>query len=313
MLSALEELPVVIQAVMRAELDTAERGYFLTRLLGIAFDLRVGELSIDGTGLVARAELRLDPPLGRVEGLKADLRLADDGATRESSASGTADGEAIRAELALAKSRDLREQPITARAAITLNDARIELTLRKTLLPSINAWWICGPFDATFEKGLATVFPPESGLDADAAYDGKNGKKVVWQNVQRDVQPGDDLTGEFFVQFDKIFGGRVYDAVAYGFTYLHAPREIDAVLAIGSDDGVAVWLNGAEVHRNQIGRAYSPKQDRVPVKLKAGVNTLLLKVGQGGGDWGFSVFVESPDGRSLPEVAASLAPTPPGD
>jgi hypothetical protein len=55
-----------------------------------------------------------------------------------------------------------------------------------------------------------------------------------------------------------------------------------------------------------MGRGYLSKQDRVPVKLKKGPNTLLLKVFQGGGDGGFCVHVEDKDGKPLTKVKPHL-------
>jgi len=173
-------------------------------------------------------------------------------------------------------------------------------------LPSINAWHVLGPFEGTGSEGLSRVFPPEEKVDLAATFDGKGGKKIGWRTYRRIVKPGDDLTSEFFVDFDDVFGERVNDAVVYAYAYLDAAAATDAKLALGSDDGVVVWLNGKEVHRNNVGRAYSSRSDIVPVHLKEGRNTLLLKVYQGGGDGGFCVRVEDEKGKPLTSVKARL-------
>src|SRR5262249_15200540 len=142
--------------------------------------------------------------------------------------------------------------------------------------------------------------------DLSASYTGKGGKPIRWQRVERTVGAGDDLSDEFHVVFSKVLGERHSDAVAYALTWLHAPRDMTASLAIGSDDGVAVWLNGKEVFRNDVGRAYLSKADRMPIQLKQGANTLLLKISQGAGDWSFAAHVETPDGHPLSEVQARL-------
>ena len=85
----------------------------------------------------------------------------------------------------------------------------------------------------------------------------------------------------------QAFGPRT-DCFAYAATTIESPVAQRAELLIGSDDGVAAWLNGESIHNNlQVMRGVTPDQDRVPVQLKAGVNVLLLKITQGGGDWGF--------------------------
>ena len=87
-----------------------------------------------------------------------------------------------------------------------------------------------------------------------------------------------------------------------------APKALDADLAVGADDGVVVWLNDQRIHTNLVARGYQSHEDHVPISLKAGANTLLLKVTQGGGDWKFCAHIESKDGAPLPELTYSLEP-----
>ncbi|MBX3396551.1 MAG: hypothetical protein KF841_14410 [Phycisphaerae bacterium] len=186
------------------------------------------------------------------------------------------------------------------------NKARsLTLPLTQTLLPSIGAWQILGPFDVPFAKSFDTQLPPDEKIDLAAEYEGRDGRKIKWQLVERRITPESNLADEFFIDFDDVFGGRVYESVAYALTYLDAPEDMDAVLAIGTDDGAIVRFNGEEVLRVNVGRPYTSKQDRVPVRLKKGENELFLKINQGGGDWGFCVHVESPDGNPLPAIRAT--------
>jgi hypothetical protein len=62
---------------------------------------------------------------------------------------------------------------------------------------------------------------------------------------------------------------------------------MDLPISMGSDDGLAVWLNGTKVIAQNVQRACAPDQARVTLKLKAGKNDLLVKVTQGDGDWAF--------------------------
>jgi hypothetical protein len=66
-----------------------------------------------------------------------------------------------------------------------------------------------------------------------------------------------------------------------------------ATLAIGSDDGIQVWLNGQKVHDHRVTRALQAGQDKVKVQLKAGKNLLLLKLDQGNGAGGMTLSVEA--------------------
>ena len=79
--------------------------------------------------------------------------------------------------------------------------------------------------------------------------------------------------------------------VAYAFNQIESPKEQKIILSVGSNDGVKVWLNGKKIHEvhPRTGRWLQKDDDYVPVILKKGLNNLMLKVDEGGGDWGFVV------------------------
>ncbi len=80
--------------------------------------------------------------------------------------------------------------------------------------------------------------------------------------------------------------GNAQDAVAYLRAGIWSAQAQKATLQLGTDDGVKVWLNGKQIHANNAARGVAVDQDKVEVSLQQGVNTLLLKVTNGGGDWG---------------------------
>ncbi len=92
------------------------------------------------------------------------------------------------------------------------------------------------------------------------------------------------------------------DRVAYLRATITSPVAQDAELAVGTDDGVKAWLNGAVVHANNALRGLKPDDDRVTVKLNAGKNILMLKVTQGGGDWSACAALSPKGGGALTGV-----------
>jgi hypothetical protein len=86
-----------------------------------------------------------------------------------------------------------------------------------------------------------------------------------------------DLTDEFGEE----------SLITYAWAQIEMSEEKQAVLGIGSDDGVKVWLNGELVHQNWVTRGVIVDNDRVPVTFKKGMNQLVLKVQNQGGPWGF--------------------------
>lgn len=103
--------------------------------------------------------------------------------------------------------------------------------------------------------------------------------------------------------------GNNQDAVAYLRAKIWSPQAQKAALLLGTDDGVKAWLNGKEVHANNAARGVAVDQDKVPVSLQQGVNELLLKVTNGGGDWGAIARFAGEGGplRNLNEISPKFA------
>ncbi|MEM2251424.1 MAG: hypothetical protein QW626_04940, partial [Candidatus Hadarchaeales archaeon] len=75
---------------------------------------------------------------------------------------------------------------------------------------------------------------------------------------------------------------------AYAFTVIYSPSKKTVELRVGSDDSVKVWINGKLVHSNRVVRAAAPDQDIIPdIRLEEGTNTILVKVCNKAGGWGF--------------------------
>ena len=156
---------------------------------------------------------------------------------------------------------------------------------------TVLAWMFSGPYRLEGKTGAELfdlVFEPE-----------KTGSKADWRPVG---QAAINKTG--VVDLNKLFAGD--ERVAYLKTQITSERDQEAQLEIGSDDGVKVWLNEKVVHANNVTRAFGPGQDRVKVKLDRGVNRLLLKVTQGGGEWAACCRLRAPDGASLGGVTVAV-------
>lgn len=169
-----------------------------------------------------------------------------------------------------------------------------ELTRR---LGYLSAWRFVGPFDNERGSGFDRAFGPETDFDLDAVYDGKK-RPVRWRNAPVDRPIG----GRF--DLDAMF--RPNDQVlVYAATTLIAEADTDAVLWLGSDESIMVFLNGEEVHARDVSRRFRPDQDAVGLRLRAGANRLLLKIGDEEGPFEFAARLLAPDGASLRGVTAS--------
>ena len=144
----------------------------------------------------------------------------------------------------------------------------------------ITKWKIIGPF----ENVWSAVHPPET--DALAVgdflakkYVNAEGNNVGWVDVSGDAEHGHVDLGKFFHNSGMV--------CAYTFTEIDSPEAAEAKLFTGSDDQIAVWLNGSKIYDFGGSRGYEPDKDEIPLRLVAGKNRLLLKIGNVGGTWEF--------------------------
>lgn len=284
----------------------------LMLLLGLDYDVTVGDVNDDARSATLAVRLSSTPPLGSPPPIRGRIEIEPPQFHRLDG-NGVAGGEVPVGGRGFEVTRKLtwgapvRTDRARVRIAFETPGRAITAIVEPVLFPSINAWWVIGPFDCPFAESLERVLPPERELDVTATYEGKNDKRIAWQKIERPLVAGASVTDEFAIDLNKVCGASD-NAVAYALTYLHAPAAQEAVLALGSDDGVQVWLNGAEIHRKRLVRPYGARQDFVPLALRAGSNTLLLKVSQGAGGWGFGAHVEDAAGAPRLEIEPRLVP-----
>jgi putative membrane-bound dehydrogenase-like protein len=168
------------------------------------------------------------------------------------------------------------------------------VALQDSTLPATN-FKALGPFPNEKPEHRNHDFGPEKSagaIDLAAQFDGKGGKKVGWRTIV--AKPGPDgvpVVDVAKVAPDPKTGS---DNVIYYFACtLESAAEQPATLAIGSDDGIQVWVNGQKVHDHRVTRLLTPGDDKVKVDLKPGKNLVLLKLDQGNGFGGLTLSAEA--------------------
>src|SRR5262249_6771930 len=141
---------------------------------------------------------------------------------------------------------------------------------------ALGKWHYIGPF-ANGGRGFDTAYGPEKEIDFKKKYPGRGGEEAVWREGKFTDGAVNNLA---------LFKNN-NDAVVYVYRRIDCARARDLPVSLGSDDGLAVWLNGTRIVAQNVNRACAPDQARVTLKLRAGRNDLLLKVTQGNGDWAF--------------------------
>jgi len=150
----------------------------------------------------------------------------------------------------------------------------------------ITDWMVAGPYLVEGKSGQEIVEVPFAPEQPEA-------RDVVWKKHPAPAPPD----AFYNVNLARSIGGS--HRAAYLRAYVHAPEACDALLELGSDDSIRVWVNRELVHSNKVHRGCARGQDRVPARLKAGWNELLLKVINDDGGWAACLRVRAPDGSRL--------------
>lgn len=98
--------------------------------------------------------------------------------------------------------------------------------------------------------------------------------------------------------------GQQENCVVYARLVLEADKDCSLSLAMGSDDGLVVVANGAQVFANNVFRGVKPGEDSAEAKLVKGRNTLLFRVSQGAGGYGLAITAKVVGDAKVAQVVA---------
>jgi len=159
------------------------------------------------------------------------------------------------------------------------------------LLGTITNWWVVGPFELGEEnKGWNMRYVDEPNVNLSGRYmSGK--RRVQWKAVV-----SEDPNGKIDLRKTVADGEQ---CIAYAYTEITVEKPTDAVLLVGVDDSEKIWVNDEQVFELWQARAMVVDNDRVPVKLKAGTNRILMKIWQNTMGWEFCMRITRPDGSPV--------------
>ncbi len=184
-------------------------------------------------------------------------------------------------------------------------------------LPDCGDWHLCGPFGLSGDAMQETL-PPEAAFEQDTVYDGRHEDGSPWQSegsralgrhqarwVRRAAIHG-------FIDFNHVFQphtrgvGVTHPGIAVARAVLDAPADTAATLLLSWDDELVLHVNGA---RHELGRHAAFRSRAVDVPLRAGANTVVIKLsntrGFNHGGWAFAFRATGPDGKRLHSRAAN--------
>jgi hypothetical protein len=167
----------------------------------------------------------------------------------------------------------------------------VDPALLERLPLAASAWNSAGPFadvrESVFDKRFGPEEPP---LDFARRFG-----ELAW-NAEIEFKDGatnatSDGVGATYV------AKRIFSPSA---------RSLD--VGIGSDDGFRLFVNGVEAASNKTDRAVAPNQDKARIELRAGVNEVVFKIVNTGGQGGFFFELQRAADELAAELCAVLAP-----
>jgi hypothetical protein len=153
-------------------------------------------------------------------------------------------------------------------------------------------------------ESMAVKFP--SGADAKAFWKDEylKPRRIAWQRAHAASFPGQSTaeTRREWVDFQPLVGlsSDADNTCAYAFCILRAEKACQVSLSLGTDDGYVLFVNGqreGELRNDR--RTYLPDSNVHKATLRAGDNTVLIKVCNAIGGFGFGIRAISAETADL--------------
>ena len=173
-----------------------------------------------------------------------------------------------------------------------------DLTQRLGLLTH---FMLIGGFDNEGKAGFDKAYPPESELDFNKRYPGKE-RDISWRRY-------DVVAPDGYADLSSAVRP-VHEAVVYAVTDLDVSRDTRAVFHLGASGATRIWIDGQKVLEDKQYHPASFDQHAVAVNLKKGTHRVMLKLAQSDGAMGFWLRVSGTRGELLSAVTPKLPAGP---
>ena len=177
---------------------------------------------------------------------------------------------------------------------------RLAVTDAPTIYPigskiTLGNWHSVGPFTAAHGNiAFYQAYEPETKPVKTGDTFTVGDKTLKWEQQTHwvDAQVHNDIVGE--------------NSATYLHRNINSVTQQKALLHIGSNDALKVWLNDTEIFAKNVQRDAAADQERLQVQLKPGNNALLLKVVNYSGPSGFYFRIET-DAPMVPATLVDIA------
>jgi hypothetical protein len=168
----------------------------------------------------------------------------------------------------------------------------------------IRSWLLCGPIFLREQADASNAWDHQEGFSADylLKYGGEKTLSVKAGDMVKHPQGTAKWilfnSTDSVIDLDKEVSTKS-PVLAYAYTEIQSDEDKIWLMGLGTNDGGKLWLNGVEVWDYPEPRGLVPDDDMIPVALKKGKNTILLKIEDRGNRWGFCL-------RLLPFTTSKL-------
>ncbi len=172
--------------------------------------------------------------------------------------------------------------PLDLRRQSIVHGRKLGGGIRSADWMAVTGWYIIGPWANPDRQNMETKFPPETLVNLDANYVGKDDRLLSWQFQQAPhsnrplVEPWNS----------EEFG------IWYAYTELFSDTPRDVWIAVGSDDHSRLWINDHLVWESvPWHKAWRPNKGFRRVHLGEGRNRILYRVENGHFAMGWSLLI----------------------
>ncbi|MEM1068074.1 MAG: hypothetical protein AAGI63_04200 [Planctomycetota bacterium] len=152
-----------------------------------------------------------------------------------------------------------------------LREAGVKVDIQKHF-GFLTSWKIIGPFDNREMAGFAVAYPPETEINPGAEYKGQLGQ-VSWTAISTEDDYG---LVNIAKQIENYKGSAMYATTTFR---SEGPQQVQ--FRLGTPNAWKLWVNGKLIfQREEYHRGSGMDQYTIPVILKDGANSILLKVCQ---------------------------------
>ena len=160
----------------------------------------------------------------------------------------------------------------------------------------VRDWYSIGPFPNPDRINIQRKFPPESVVDLDATYVGKDGRTIKWEFMQTRNTPPREWHPEG--PATAIPPNAEEYGIWYAYAEVFSDVACDRWIAVGSDDRSDVWVNDMPVwgSSNKL-KSWRIDEGYRRIHLEKGRNRILARIENGWYGMSWSLCISLEDGE----------------